>query len=59
MEWADIWYEGHQSQVSMVTYESYRYTLTALKEGFDSRKLRSIKPLDVEAFSQGEAEREK
>jgi len=49
-DWADIWYEGHQSQVSMVTYESYRYTLIALKEGFGTRKLRSIKPLDVEAF---------
>jgi len=49
-EWADTWYAGHQDQVSAVTYESYRYTLIALKEAFGNRKLRSIKPLDVEIF---------
>jgi len=47
-EWADKWYEGHKTQVSMVTYESYRYTLKILQNELGNRKLKSIKPLDVE-----------
>jgi len=47
-EWADKWYEGHKTQVSAVTYESYRYTLKILKNELGNRKLKSIKPLDIE-----------
>ncbi|MFZ5906549.1 MAG: tyrosine-type recombinase/integrase [Nitrospirota bacterium] len=50
VQWADKWYEGYKGQVSDVTYESYKYTLRILKDEFSNRKLRSIKPLDIENF---------
>lgn len=49
-EWADKWYEGYKGNVSEVTYESYKYTLKILKDELGNRKLKSVKPLDVEHF---------
>lgn len=52
-EWAQRWYEGYRDSVSPTTYESYGYTLKILVRAFGSRKLGSIKPLDVEQFLKG------
>lgn len=49
-EWAQIWYEGHEGNVTPGTYESYKYTLRILNDTFGDRKLRSIKVADVERF---------
>ncbi|MDL2236784.1 site-specific integrase [Christensenellaceae bacterium OttesenSCG-928-K19] len=49
-EWADMWYKGHKNSVSATTYDSYRYTLTLLKETFGSKFLKDIKPMHVEQF---------
>lgn len=49
-EWAEQWYKNYKDQISAVTYESYRYTLVMLNAEFGRRKLKSIKPLDVENF---------
>lgn len=51
--WAKRWYEMHESEVSPTTYESYKYTLAILNDVFEHRKLREIKPLEVESFLRG------
>jgi len=47
-EWADIWYEGHKCNISPTTQENYTYTLRVLKEQFQGREIRDIKPVDIE-----------
>lgn len=47
-EWADIWFENHKDNISPTTQEGYRYTLRILKAAFPHRKIREIKPFDVE-----------
>jgi len=47
-EWADLWFESHKNSITATTQESYRYTLRVLKEHFARRKIRDIKPFDVE-----------
>ncbi len=47
-EWADIWFENHKDNISPTTQEGYRYTLRILKAAFPHRKIRDIKPFDVE-----------
>ncbi len=47
-EWAQKWYEGHKDNISATTYESYGYTLKIMQTAFGTRKLDSIKALDVE-----------
>lgn len=47
-EWADLWFEGHKDNIKPTTQENYRYTLRILKEIFGSKKIRDIKPFDVE-----------
>lgn len=47
-EWADIWYDNHQNNISPTTQENYRYTVRILKNAFQRRRLADIKPYDVE-----------
>ena len=47
-EWADIWLEGHKENITPTTQESYSYTLRVLKDQFQGRQLRDIKPVDIE-----------
>jgi len=47
-EWADLWFEGHKDNVKPTTQENYRYTLRILKDFFGNKKIRDIKPFDVE-----------
>lgn len=49
-EWADIWFEHHQDNITATTQENYRYTLRILKDYFWMRKLADIKPYDVEVL---------
>ena len=49
-EWADVWFEHHQDNITATTQENYRYTLRILKDYFWMRKLADIKPYDVEVF---------
>lgn len=49
-EWADLWFENHKDSVAPTTQEHYKYTLHVLKEHFDEKKIRDIKPYDIEAF---------
>ena len=49
-DWADIWFEHHQDNITATTQENYRYTLRILKDYFWMRKLGDIKPYDVEVF---------
>ncbi len=49
-DWADIWFEHHQDNITATTQENYRYTLRILKDYFWIRKLADIKPYDVEVF---------
>ena len=49
-DWADIWFEHHQDNITATTQENYRYTLRILKDYFWMRKLSDIKPYDVEVF---------
>ena len=47
-EWADLWFESHKDNVSPTTQEHYRYTLRTLKAEFARKKIRDIKPFDIE-----------
>lgn len=47
-EWADIWFENHQDNISPTTQENYRYTIRILKGAFPNRRIADIKPYDVE-----------
>lgn len=49
-EWADIWFNGHKDNVMPTTQENYTYTLRILKAELGGRKLKEIKPYDIEAF---------
>ena len=49
-EWADIWFDHHSSNITPTTQQSYRYTLTKLKEHFGDYPLMDIIPFDVEVF---------
>ena len=49
-DWADIWFDHHQDNITATTQENYRYTLRILKDYFWMRKLADIKPYDVEVF---------
>ena len=49
-DWADVWFEHHQDNITATTQENYRYTLRILKDYFWMRKLADIKPYDVEVF---------
>lgn len=49
-DWADIWFEHHQDNITATTQENYRYTLRILKDYFWMRRLADIKPYDVEVF---------
>lgn len=48
--WADIWFEHHQDNITATTQENYRYTLRILKDYFGVRQLADIKAYDVEVF---------
>lgn len=48
--WADIWFEHHQDNITATTQENYRYTLRILKDYFGVRQLTDIKAYDVEVF---------
>ena len=52
-EWSKRWYALHKDAVSPTTYDGYRYTLSILNNAFEHRKLREIKPLEVEIFLRG------
>ena len=47
-EWADIWFENHKTNITITTQENYKYTLRILKEVFQRKRIRGIKPYDVE-----------
>ena len=49
-DWADIWFEHHQDNITATTQENYRYTLRILNDYFGMRKLADVKPYDVEVF---------
>ena len=48
--WADIWFEHHQDNITATTQENYRYTLRILKDYFGVRPLADIKAFDIEVF---------
>lgn len=48
--WADIWFEHHQDNITATTQENYRYTLRILKDYFGVQQLTDIKAYDVEVF---------
>ena len=47
-EWADLWFESHKDNIRPTTQDNYRYTLRILKSVFLHKKIRDIKPFDVE-----------
>lgn len=47
-EWADIWFENHKDNIAPTTQENYGYTLRILKDAFPRKKIRDIKPYDIE-----------
>ena len=47
-EWADLWFESHKDNIRPSTQDNYRYTLRILKAAFPHKKIRDIKPFDVE-----------
>lgn len=47
-EWADLWFESHKDNIRPTTQDNYRYTLRILKSVFHRKKLRDIKPFDIE-----------
>ena len=47
-EWADMWFEIHKDNIMPTTQENYKYTLRTLKSFFGRRKIREIKPFDIE-----------
>lgn len=47
-EWADMWFESHKDNIMPTTQENYKYTLRTLKSFFGHRKIRDIKPFDIE-----------
>ncbi|MBQ8935012.1 MAG: phage integrase SAM-like domain-containing protein, partial [Oscillospiraceae bacterium] len=49
-DWADEWYKNYEGQVSACTYESYKYTISLLKQGFGDKKLADIKTAHVESY---------
>ena len=49
-DWADMWFENHKDNIMPTTQESYQYTLRILKANFPRKKLKDIKPIDVETM---------
>lgn len=49
-EWADIWFENHKDNIAPTTQENYRYTIRILKQFFPRKKIRDIKPYDIETM---------
>ena len=49
-EWADFWFEHHQSTISATTREGYSYTLRNLKDYFGRKKLSEIRAYDIEQY---------
>lgn len=49
-DWSAIWFERHRDSITPTTQESYKYTLRILNDFFGPRKIRDIKPYDVETF---------
>ena len=49
-EWADIWFENHKDNIAPTTQENYQYTLRILKQYFPRKKIRDIKPYDIETM---------
>ena len=49
-EWADLWFENHKDNIMPTTQENYQYTLRILKDSFPRKKLKDIKPIDVETL---------
>ena len=49
-DWADMWFENHKDNIMPTTQESYQYTLRILKANFPRKKLKDIKPIDVETI---------
>ena len=47
-EWADMRFESHKDNIMPTTQENYKYTLRTLKSFFGRRKIRDIKPFDIE-----------
>lgn len=49
-QWADLWYQGHRTQVAASTFSNYQYTLKTLTAYFGDCPLHAIKQLDVNRF---------
>ena len=47
-ESADLWFESHKENIMPTTQENYQYTLRILKAAFPHKKIRDIKPFDIE-----------
>jgi len=47
-EWADLWFESHKDNIMPTTQENYQYTLRILKAAFPHKKIRDIKPFNIE-----------
>ena len=49
LEWSDIWFENHKSNIQPTTQENYKYTLRILQDHFGKQKIKEIKAYDIEA----------
>ena len=49
-EWSNIWFEMHKVNITLRTQDSYSYTLRNLQKYFGDKKIRDIKPYDIEVF---------
>ena len=50
LEWSNVWFENHKSNIQPTTQENYKYTLRILQDHFDRQKIKEIKAYDVEVF---------
>ncbi len=49
-EWSVIWFDRHKDSITPTTQESYKYTLRSLQDHFGRRKIKEIKPYDIETY---------
>ncbi len=50
LEWSNIWFENHKTNIQPTTQENYKYTLRILQDHFDRQKIKEIKAYDIEVF---------
>ena len=50
LEWSNVWFENHKSNIQPTTQENYKYTLRILQDHFDRQKIKEIKAYDIEVF---------